>query len=112
MTHMALRRKNADWEGGGNSQFATTRWSIVLAAGKRSSPDANQALEVLCTTYWHLLYAYVRRRVTDIHEAHDLTQAFFAALLEKNYVGPPTAKRGRFPAYLLTMKSCGRSRRC
>jgi RNA polymerase sigma-70 factor (ECF subfamily) len=85
-----------------NRVFATTHWSVVIAAGQNSSPDSRQALESLCRTYWSPLYAYVRRRVPDVHEAHDLTQAFFAELLEKNYVGAATPDRGRFRAYLLT----------
>lgn len=83
-------------------RFATTRWSIVLAAGRPQSAGAGEALAALCQTYWYPLYAYVRRRVPDVNEAHDLTQAFFAELLEKNYVGPATQERGRFRAYLLT----------
>jgi RNA polymerase sigma-70 factor (ECF subfamily) len=59
-------------------------------------------LESLCETYWYPLYAYVRRRVPDVNEAQDLTQAFFAELLEKNYVGSATPDRGRFRAFLLT----------
>jgi RNA polymerase sigma-70 factor (ECF subfamily) len=59
-------------------------------------------LESLCETYWYPLYAYVRRRVADVSEAQDLTQAFFAELLEKNYVGSATPNRGRFRAFLLT----------
>lgn len=82
--------------------FATTRWSIVVAAGHRSSPDSRQALESLCTAYWQPLYAYVRRRVPDVNEAQDLTQAFFAELLDKNYVGSATPERGRFRSFLLT----------
>jgi RNA polymerase sigma-70 factor (ECF subfamily) len=74
----------------------------VLAAGERASPDSRRALESLCEAYWYPLYAYVRRRVSDINEAQDLTQAFFAELLEKNYVGSATPERGRFRAYLLT----------
>src|SRR5581483_11396817 len=85
-----------------NPDFATTRWSIVVAAGHRSSPDSKRALEVLCSAYWYPLYAYVRRRVPDVNEAQDLTQAFFAQLLEKNYVGSATPERGRFRAFLLT----------
>ena len=73
-----------------------------MAAGHRSSPDSRQALESLCEAYWYPLYAYVRRRVADIHDAQDLTQAFFAELLAKNYVGTATAERGRFRAFLLT----------
>lgn len=95
-------RKNAISQNVGNRHFATTQWSIVLAAGHRSSPDADQALASLCDTYWYPLYAYVRRRVSDVGDAQDLTQAFFAELLEKNYVRPATPERGRFRAYLLT----------
>jgi RNA polymerase sigma-70 factor (ECF subfamily) len=75
---------------------------MVLAAGRSSSRDAEQALAKLCQTYWYPLYAYVRRRVPDVHEAQDLTQAFFTTLMEKNYVAPATPERGRFRAYLLT----------
>lgn len=83
-------------------QFATTRWSIVVSAGRQSSPDSRRALESLCEVYWYPLYVYVRRRVADVNEAQDLTQAFFAELLEKNYVGSATPDRGRFRAFLLT----------
>jgi DNA-directed RNA polymerase specialized sigma24 family protein len=85
-----------------NQGFATTRWSIVVAAGRRSSPASKQALAVLCEAYWFPLYAYVRRRVSDANEAQDLTQAFFAEMLEKNFVGSATPDRGRFRAFLLT----------
>jgi RNA polymerase sigma-70 factor (ECF subfamily) len=85
-----------------NREFATTRWSMVVSAGRQSSPHARRALEDLCENYWYPLYAYVRRRVVDVNEAQDLTQAFFAELLEKNYVGSADAERGRFRAYLLT----------
>ncbi len=73
-----------------------------MSAGHTSSPDSRGALESLCETYWYPLYAYVRRRVPDVSEAQDLTQAFFAELLEKNYVGSATPDRGRFRAFLLT----------
>lgn len=99
---MPARRKNVDSQQVGNRRFATTQWSIVLAAGHRSSPDADQALASLCATYWYPLYAYVRRRVSDVGEAQDSTQAFFVELLDKNYVRPATPERGRFRAYLLT----------
>ena len=74
----------------------------MLTAGQHPSPDSRRALESLCEAYWYPLYAYVRRRVSDTNEAQDLTQAFFAELLEKNYVGSATPERGRFRAYLLT----------
>ncbi len=81
--------------------FTTTHWSVVLAAGKESSPPANAALEQLCRTYWPPLYAYVRRRGYTAHDAQDLTQGFFAVLLEKNYVGLASRDKGRFRSFLL-----------
>ncbi len=73
-----------------------------MSAGHTSSPDSRRALESLCATYWYPLYAYVRRRVLDVSEAQDLTQAFFTELLEKNYVGSAKPDRGRFRAFLIT----------
>jgi RNA polymerase sigma-70 factor (ECF subfamily) len=82
--------------------FATTHWSVVLVAGHKSSPDADAALATLCETYWYPLYAYVRRRGHNVSEAQDLTQEFFARLLEKDYVAAADPERGRFRAFLLT----------
>lgn len=82
--------------------FATTQWSVVIAAGQDSSPGSREALAALCKTYWAPLYAYVRRRVPDVNEAQDLTQAFFAELLDKNYVGQAEQQRGQFRAFLIT----------
>jgi RNA polymerase sigma-70 factor (ECF subfamily) len=96
---MAMNDSN---QRGSPRTFATTRWSVVLVAGHKSSPDADAALATLCETYWYPLYAYVRRRVPDVNEAQDLTQAFFAELLEKNVVGSAVPDRGRFRAFLLT----------
>ena len=87
---------------GRSDRFATTQWSVVLAAGGDQHEDAHRALSQLCETYWYPLYAYVRRRVPDIAEAQDLTQAFFAELLEKDYVAAATPERGRFRAFLIT----------
>lgn len=81
--------------------FATTRWSLVLAAGARQSPQGSQALATLCEAYWYPLYAYVRRRGLDAHEAQDLTQDFFAHLLDSEAVGIATPERGRFRSFLL-----------
>jgi len=81
--------------------FATTHWTVVLAAGKRSTPQADRALEELCRTYWFPLYAYVRRRGRTKEDAEDLTQAFFARFLAKNYLEGLNAERGRFRAFLL-----------
>ena len=85
-----------------NRVFDTTHWSVVIAAGQNSSPDSQRALAALCDTYWYPLYAYVCRRVPDTNEAHDLTQAFFTDLLEKNIVDAATPERGLFRAFLLT----------
>jgi RNA polymerase sigma-70 factor (ECF subfamily) len=81
--------------------FATTRWSVVLAAGKDRSPEGKRALVALCETYWHPLYAYVRRRGQAVEEAQDLTQAFFTRLLEKESVASADPTRGKFRSFLL-----------
>jgi len=81
--------------------FATTHWTVVLAAGKRSTPQADSALEQLCCSYWFPLYAYVRRRGYSKEDAEDLTQAFFARFLARNYLAGLSAERGRFRAFLL-----------
>jgi RNA polymerase sigma-70 factor (ECF subfamily) len=81
--------------------FATTHWTVVLAAGRRHTPQADGALEELCRTYWFPLYAYVRRRGHTKEDAEDLVQAFFARFLEKNYLAGLSAERGRFRAFLL-----------
>jgi len=81
--------------------FATTRWTVVLAAGNRRAPQADAALEELCRTYWYPLYAYVRRHGHSREDAEDLTQAFFARLLEKNYLDGISSDGGKFRAFLL-----------
>jgi len=81
--------------------FVTTRWTVVLAAGRKATPQAERALEELCGTYWFPLYAYVRRRGYTKADAEDLTQAFFARFLAKNYLAGLTVERGRFRAFLL-----------
>jgi RNA polymerase sigma-70 factor (ECF subfamily) len=81
--------------------FATTHWTAVLAAGRGGSRNAHVALEELCRTYWFPLYAYVRRQGHSHEDAEDLTQAFFARLLEKNYLEGITSDKGKFRAFLL-----------
>jgi RNA polymerase sigma factor (sigma-70 family) len=78
-------------------QFAATRWTVVLTAGQGQS----RALEELCRTYWYPLYAYVRRRGYEAHEAEDLTQEFFARLLTKNYLADVEREKGKFRSFLL-----------
>lgn len=81
--------------------FVTTRWTVVLQAGRRSSPHSDRALADLCQQYWYPLYAYVRRRVNSREDAEDLTQGFFASFLAKNYLEGLSAERGKFRAFLL-----------
>lgn len=83
------------------AHFATTHWSVVLAAGSSSS-RGQAALETLCRIYWYPLYAYVRRQGRNPHDAQDLTQAFFARLLERGLVKEADPARGRFRSFLLT----------
>jgi RNA polymerase sigma-70 factor (ECF subfamily) len=83
------------------SSLPTTHWSLIQAAGRQSSPVAQQALETLCHIYWPPLYAYIRRRGINNVEAQDLTQAFFAELLDKDYLLQATPERGRFRSFLL-----------
>jgi RNA polymerase sigma-70 factor (ECF subfamily) len=82
-------------------QFAATHWTMVLTARHGESPQATRALEELCQAYWYPLYAYVRRRGYDSHEAEDLTQEFFARLLAKNYLADVDREKGKFRSFLL-----------
>ncbi len=81
--------------------FATTRWTVVLTAGRGSTPQADLALEELCRTYWYPLYAYIRRHSRTREDAEDLTQAFFMRFLERNYLERLCSEKGRFRAFLL-----------
>jgi RNA polymerase sigma factor (sigma-70 family) len=83
------------------SAFAGTRWSVVLAAGSGNTPQAHDALAALCQTYWHPLYAYVRRAGYSREEAEDLTQEFFTRLLAQNTLAKANPARGRFRSFLL-----------
>ncbi len=84
------------------SIFATTQWTMVLMAGQSDAPEARSALETLCQAYWYPLYAYARRRGYSPEDAKDLTQGFFAWLLERNWLGQVDRERGRFRSFLLT----------
>lgn len=82
--------------------FVTTRWSLVLAAGADgSSSAAGDALAQLCDTYWYPLYAFLRSRGHTVEDAQDLTQAFFARVLERRTVASADRARGRFRSFLL-----------
>lgn len=83
--------------------FATTHWSVVLAAGQSSSEAQAVALDKLCRAYWYPLYAYVRRRGHGPDDAQDLTQEFFLRLVEKQWLSRVTPEGARFRSYMLTM---------
>jgi RNA polymerase sigma-70 factor (ECF subfamily) len=85
----------------GGGRFRTTRWSVVLAARGSDQPQARDAMATLCGVYWYPLYAFVRSRGTRPEEAEDLTQAFFAHLLEKDALRQVDPSKGRFRSFLL-----------
>ena len=89
-------------DGSRSGRFATTHWSVVIAAGRRQTPESDTALASLCEIYWYPLYAYVRRQGHQPAEAQDLTQEFFARVLEKHYLQDADRERGRFRTFLLT----------
>jgi len=81
--------------------FATTHWSVVLAGRQTNTPQSAEALEKLCRTYWYPLYVYVRRQGNNPEDAEDLTQKFFAHLLDKNSLAKADRDRGKFRTFLL-----------
>jgi len=83
------------------ARFMTTHWSVVLAAADDAAPGRGEALAHLCEAYWYPLYAYVRRRGRSPHEAEELTQEFFARVLEKDFLRSAGPEKGRFRSFLL-----------
>src|ERR1043166_8405191 len=81
--------------------FVTTRWSVVLAAQDKSSPDSAAALEALCRGYWYPLYAFVQSSGRSPHDAQDLTQEFFARLLSQDWLRVVLPEKGRFRTFLV-----------
>jgi RNA polymerase sigma factor (sigma-70 family) len=81
--------------------FVSTRWTLVLEAGAKSTNTAQRALEELCRIYWPAIYAYIRRRGYAIEDAQDLTQSFFQHLLEKETLQRASRDKGRFRSFLL-----------
>jgi RNA polymerase sigma-70 factor (ECF subfamily) len=98
---MAPPGRSSDGVPRGTRSFATTRWSLVLSAGRDSRPESRKALAALCESYWYPLYYYVRRRGHRAEEAQDLTQEFFATLLAKESLRVADPARGRFRSFLL-----------
>ncbi len=91
-----------DPSGTGARQFATTSWSMVVAAGDAQSAQSRMALEHLCELYWYPLYAFVRRKGHNREDAEELTQGFFAHLLDGDRLQLADQERGRFRTFLLT----------
>ena len=85
-----------------HARFVTTHWSMVLAAGAPNASQHQEALETLCRAYWFPLYAYLRRRGHNTHQAEDHTQAFFIRLFEKGSLARADAARGKFRTFLLS----------
>ncbi len=92
---------SADAESPSRPAFVTTHWSLVVSAGDNDTPHARDALEKLCRAYWFPIYAFVRRQGHGPHDAQDLTQEFFARLLEKKYLASADPAKGRFRSFLL-----------
>lgn len=86
----------------GHSQFPTTRWTLVVAAGDRQRKEARSALVSLCENYWPPLYAYLRRRGYPSDQAQDLIQEFFLRVLEGRYLDRADPEKGRFRSFILT----------
>jgi len=100
---MATTTNGGDQLPDASGVFATTHWSVVLAAKKcGGSPRADDAMEKLCRAYWPPLYAYIRREGHSVADAKDLTQEFFARLLAKDYLQHLRHQKGKFRSFLLT----------
>ena len=97
-----MKPGNAESDWAGDGRFVTTHWSLVLRAGQADPAALAEALHQLYQAYWFPLYSFIRRQGRTPHEAEDLTQSFFARLLEKNFVADARQERGRFRSFLLT----------
>ena len=82
--------------------FRTTHWSVVLEAREGATAGAPRALELLCRSYWYPLYAFVRRRGVSVADAQDLTQEFFARLLQRDFLRNVAREKGKFRTFLLS----------
>src|SRR6266566_3471945 len=100
---MSMHESGQESEGHSPRVFATTHWSVVLAAGKDESAPARSALETLCRAYWYPIYVYVRRKGHGPDDAQDLTQEFFAQLISKHHLRLADRNKGKFRTFLLAM---------
>src|SRR5437762_13944459 len=98
-----MLKMSPESEAGTPRVFATTHWSVVLAAGERDSVPAQRALETLCRGYWYPIYVYVRRKGYGPDDAQDLTQEFFTQLIAKEHLRLADREKGRFRSFLLAM---------
>lgn len=96
----AVMMSQTSFDSGSPGQFPTTRWSRVILACNSDAPLAQESLGDLCNAYWYPLYAYIRRRGYDAERAKDLTQDFFARVLEKDLIAQADPTRGRFRSFL------------
>ncbi len=85
-----------------SSDFLSTHWSIVLRAGRTDDSAGRDALAFLCQRYWYPLYVFLRRKGVAVEHAEDVTQGFFARLIEKHAIEQAAPSRGRFRSFLLT----------
>lgn len=100
MNAMGARQEETDL-GGTRVRFMPTRWTQVVAAGNPTTPEGREALEAIAGLYWKPLYFYLRRGGKSVEDAKDLTQGFFAALIEKNFLRDLVPRTGRFRSFLL-----------
>jgi RNA polymerase sigma-70 factor (ECF subfamily) len=98
---MSIQGEDGAPVGAAGVQFATTHWSLIAAAVDRNSPQATEALAALCQTYWYPLYAFIRRQGFPWDRAQDLTQEFFARLLEHDTLERVHREKGRFRSFLM-----------
>ena len=98
---MSLAEMPSSEERSRSGKFQTTNWSAVLAAGDTAIPGARESLEKLCKMYWYPLYAFVRRLGRSPEEAQDLTQGFFAYMLQSRLISKADPDAGRFRSFLL-----------
>jgi RNA polymerase sigma-70 factor (ECF subfamily) len=85
-----------------SGEFPSTHWSLVIQAGSTRSPEAAAALAELCDAYWYPIYAFIRRKGNHHDKALDLTQSYFARLLEKPVIAAADRSKGRFRSFLRT----------